>query len=52
MERRLKQIHAEMMALRTKEANGAQLSLEERSRLQALADERDDLASQIVFHTY
>lgn len=52
MERRLKQIHAEMKVLRSKEANGIQLSKDERGRLEELAEERDELASHIVFHTY
>ncbi len=44
MERRLKQIHVEMKALRNKEASGIRLGMEERSRLQQLAAERDKLA--------
>jgi hypothetical protein len=52
MERRLKQIHAEMNELRSKEASGIRLSREEQSRLEQLAEERDKLASRIVFHTY
>lgn len=52
MEHRLKQIHAEIVALRNKEASGGQLSRKEQSRLQQLAEERDDLASRIVFHRY
>jgi hypothetical protein len=51
MEHRLKQIHAEMSALRHKEASGIKLSREERSRLEQLAEERDELARRIVFHT-
>lgn len=52
MERRLKQIHAEMVALRNKESSGNKLSREEQCRLEALGAERDELASRIVFHTY
>ncbi|MGC1954450.1 MAG: hypothetical protein WA970_18135 [Gammaproteobacteria bacterium] len=50
MERQLKRIHIEMQTLRKKEAGGMKLSCEERSRLEQLAVERDELASRIVFH--
>jgi hypothetical protein len=52
MEHRLKQIHSEMVALRNKVASGIKLSREEQSRLERLADERDELARRIVFHGY
>ncbi len=52
MERRVKQIYFEIKALKEKEANGTRLSSEEQARLEQLADERDDLASRIVFNTY
>jgi len=52
MEHRIKQIHAEITALRNKAANGIKLSQEEESRLEQLAEERDELASRIVFHGY
>lgn len=52
MTHRLKQIHAQMVALRNKEAIGIKLSKEEQARLEQLAVERDELASRIVFHTY
>jgi hypothetical protein len=50
MEPRIKQIHAEMVALRNKEARGIKLSAEERSRLQQLASERDNLAFALPAH--
>jgi hypothetical protein len=43
MERRLKQIHPEMLALRNKETSGIKLSREERFRLEQLAAEHDVL---------
>lgn len=52
MYRRLKQIYFEIKSLREKEASGTTLSREEQTRLAQLAEERDDLASRIVFHTY
>jgi hypothetical protein len=52
MTHRLKQVHAEMVALRNKEATGIKLTREEEARLEQLAVERDELASRIVFHTY
>lgn len=51
MEHRLKQIHAEMVALRNKEASGIKLRREERSRLQQLALERDNLAFALPAHS-
>ena len=50
MERRLKQIHSELEALRRKAEKGARLSGEEQSRLAQLAAERDELASRIVYY--
>lgn len=44
MERRMKQIHAEMLKLRNKEASGIKLSQEERTHLRRLAAEHDSLA--------
>jgi hypothetical protein len=44
MERRLKQIHAEMLALRNKETSGIKLSREERFQPRQLAGEHDSLA--------
>jgi predicted DNA-binding protein len=41
-----------MMTLRNKAASGIRLSREEEYRLKHLAEERDELASRIVFHTY
>lgn len=51
MERQLKRIHTQLQTLRQKEARGVKLSSEEQSQLKQLAEERDALASQIVFHT-
>ena len=50
MERQLKQIHAEMRALRSKKASGIKLSREERSRQQQLAVEHDVLGFALPAH--
>jgi hypothetical protein len=51
MERRLKQIHAELLALRNKETSGIKLSREERFRLEQLAAEHDGLAFALPAHS-
>jgi hypothetical protein len=51
MERRLKQIHAEMLALRNKGASGIKLRREERYRLRQLAAEHDGLAFALPAHS-
>lgn len=50
MERRMKQIHAEMVALRNKEASGVKLSRQERTQLSRLAAEHDSLAFALPAH--
>lgn len=47
MERRMKQIHAEMLALRNKETRGIKLSREERIQLGRLTAEHDSLAFEL-----
>jgi hypothetical protein len=44
MERQIKHIHAEMIALRNKEASGVKLTRDERTQLGRLAAEHDSLA--------
>lgn len=50
MERRIKQIHAEMLALRNKEASGVKLSWDERTQLARLVAEHDSLAFVLPAH--
>ena len=51
MERQIKHIHAEMIALRNKEASGVKLTRDERTQLGRLAAEHDSLAFVLPAHT-